>query len=348
MRASRLLSILLLLQTRGRMTAQELAGEVDVSVRTVYRDVEALGAAGVPIYADRGPAGGYQLLDGYRTRLTGLTTDEAESLFLAGIPGPAAELGLGTVLSAAQLKLLAALPPELRSRAGRIRERFYLDAPGWFHDGDKTPYLAAVADAVWNQRRLLVRYRRWSGEVSRTLEPLGVVLKAGLWYLAARASGQVRTYRVSRILDLETLDGRFERPDDFDLAQFWRSWSERFEDSVYRAEAVVRLSPRALGRKLMLLSPAVARAAQASAGPPDADGWVEVVLPIESIEHAVVDLLKLGADAEVVAPPELRQRMAETVDALASIYQTRHPNTDTIAYSDAAHGPTPAKRSGVM
>ncbi|MEA2513935.1 MAG: hypothetical protein QOJ59_3422, partial [Thermomicrobiales bacterium] len=228
MRASRLLSILLLLQTRGRMTAQALADELEVSVRTVYRDVDSLSAAGVPVYGDRGPDGGYQLLDGYRTRLTGLTADEAESLFLAGVPGPAAELGLGTVLAAAQLKLMAALPPELRSRAGRIRERFHLDAPGWFQDAEQPPYLAAVADAVWNQKRLRVRYQRWGGEVERALDPLGLVLKGGAWYLVGAVAGQERTYRISRILELETLDERCERPEGFDLVGYWTTWSEQF------------------------------------------------------------------------------------------------------------------------
>jgi predicted DNA-binding transcriptional regulator YafY len=149
MRASRLVSILLLLQTRGRLTAQQLADALEVSVRTIYRDAESLHTAGVPLYGDSGPAGGYQLLGGYRTRLTGMTAAEAEALSLAGIPRAAAELGLGTVLATAQLKLQAALPAELRERAGRIQERFHLDAPGWYHHGDTSPYLAAVADAVW-------------------------------------------------------------------------------------------------------------------------------------------------------------------------------------------------------
>jgi predicted DNA-binding transcriptional regulator YafY len=323
MRASRLLSVLLLLQTRGRMTARELADELEVSVRTVYRDVDSLGAAGVPVYADRGPAGGYQLLDGYRTRLTGLTPDEAESLFLAGVPGPAAELGLGSVLAAAQLKLLAALPPELRSRAGRIRERFHLDAPGWFHEADQPPYLAAVADAVWNQRALRVRYRRWGGVVTRTIEPLGLVLKGGVWYVVARVGGQERTYRVSSVLELETLPERFPRPEGFDLAGYWRSWSAQFPSRLHRIEAVVRLSPWALELLPHLFDPVTVRAGRERAGAPDEDGWTTMVLPFESVKYARINLLRFGADAEVIGPPELRERMGETAAALVKLYRAR-------------------------
>jgi predicted DNA-binding transcriptional regulator YafY len=322
MRASRLVSLLLLLQARGRMTAQELADELEVSLRTIYRDVESLSAAGVPVYADRGPAGGYQLVDGYRTRLTGLTTEEAESLFLTGMPGPAAELGLGTVLAAAELKLMAALPKGLAERAGRVRERFHLDVPGWFHGGDPTPYLSAVADAVWNQRRLHVHYRRWGSppEVTRILEPLGLVLKAGNWYLIARSDGGDRTYRVDRILKLETLDEVFERPADFDLGEFWRAYLDRFHSNMFNGEAVVRFSPEGMQRIRHLLTPAVIRAAQQNAGEPDEGGWVRTVIPIESVRHAHVELLKFGGDAEVLAPQELRERIAASARAVLDIY----------------------------
>jgi predicted DNA-binding transcriptional regulator YafY len=330
MRASRLLSILLLLQTRGRMTAEELSAELEVSVRTIYRDMDSLGAAGVPLYGDRGPEGGYRLVEGYRTRLTGLSGEEAESLFFAGMPGPAAELGLATTLAAAQLKLLAALPPELRSRAATIGERFLLDAPAWFRQAEPTPHLAAVADAVWNQQRLRIRYRRWGdGEnaVERTLEPLGLVLKAGVWYVVAAVSDHARTYRVSQIRALEALPGRFERPGAFDLPGYWRGWSERFEASLLRVRAVVRLSPRAFERLLPMFGPVAARTARETAGRPDADGWREVTLPVESLEHGAMELLRLGAEAEVVEPAELRRRMRETAEALAGRYSV-NPRLD--------------------
>ena len=177
MRASRLVNLLLILQTRGGLTAAELARELEVSVRTIHRDVEALSAAGVPIYADRGPYGGIRLVDGYRTRLTGMTPDEAEALFMSGMPGPAAELGLGTVVTAARLKVLAALPTELRSRASRLVERFHLDAAGWFQTNQPVPHLATVAESVWEGRQARIEYERGDGAVTRVLGPLGLVLE---------------------------------------------------------------------------------------------------------------------------------------------------------------------------
>jgi predicted DNA-binding transcriptional regulator YafY len=307
------------------MTAQELADELEVSIRTVYRDVEALGSAGVPVYADRGPAGGYRLVDGYRTRLTGLTSEEAETLFLAGLPGPAAELGLGTVVAAAQLKLQAALPPELRSRAGRVRERFHLDTPGWFRHADETPNLTTIADAVWHQRRLDIRYRRWGGqaiEVRRTVDPLGLVLKAGVWYLVARSDGDLRTYRVARVLELAPTDDHFDRPDDFDLTEYWEAWSVLFEQRMYGMRVTVRLSPRGLERASFLLGLVAARALRDADVQPDADGWTTVELPTESLDHAEPDLLRLGPDVVVVGPPELRERVAAAVAAMAAVYLT--------------------------
>ena len=163
MRASRLVNLLLLLQSRGGLTAAELASELEVSVRTVHRDVEELSAAGVPIYADRGPHGGIRLVDGYRTRLTGMTADEAEGLFLAGLPGPAAQLGLGTVVAAAQLKVMAALPTELRSRATRIVERFHLDVSGWFQADEAVPHLTTLSTAVWEGHQVAIVYARGPG-----------------------------------------------------------------------------------------------------------------------------------------------------------------------------------------
>jgi predicted DNA-binding transcriptional regulator YafY len=326
MRASRLVSLLLLLQTRGRMTAQALAEELEVSVRTVYRDVDSLGSSGVPIYADRGPAGGYQLLDGYRTRLTGLTGDEAGTLFLAGVPGPAAELGLGSVLAAAELKLRASLPGELADRADRVRDRFHLDAPGWFRADEPTPCLATVADAVWNERMLQVRYRRWKvpREVTRTLAPLGVVLKGGRWYLVAATGERITAYRVVNILDAEPLPDPVVRPAGFDLAGFWQEWTTKYERSVYTAEATVRMTAAALDRMAFVFPPEMSRVARANAGKPDADGWLHTVVPIESVKHGHIELLKLGADAEVLAPAELRDRFAETARGLAATYLPRH------------------------
>ncbi|MEV4800201.1 YafY family protein [Nonomuraea sp. NPDC049421] len=322
MRASRLLSLLLLLQTRGRMTASEIADELEVSVRTVYRDVEALSAAGVPVYSDRGPAGGYQLLDGYRTRLNGLTAEEASALFLAGLPGPAAELGLGEFAANAELKLLAALPPEPRSQAASMRERFLLDVPGWYRSADDVPHLSEVAEAVWDQRPLHMTYRRWGKqEVDRVIHPYGLVLKGGSWYLvAAPPGGSPRTYRVARILTLETMPGRFARPEGFELAAFWREYAQEFRERMYTAEAVIKLAPGRGDLLAYTMGADVVGAALAAAGEPDPEGWLTLTVPVESLTHARWLLLRMGADVEVLGPPELRTLMSEAVTDLAELY----------------------------
>ncbi|MFE3857944.1 helix-turn-helix transcriptional regulator [Streptomyces griseorubiginosus] len=317
MRSSRLVSILLLLQTRGRMTAAQLAQELEVSVRTVYRDVEALSTAGVPLYGDAGHAGGYRLLDGYRTRLTGLTAAEAEALFLAGAPGPAAELGLGPVLAAAELKVRAALPVELRAHADRISGRFHLDAPGWYAAGEEVPYLPEVAEAVWDNRVLDVVYRRWRAptDVRRRLEPYGLVLKAGRWYVVAGPGP--RTYRVDQILELTVVDQEFSRPEGFDLATYWTAYQRDFHDRLHQGEAVVRLAP---GVKLPGAVPHPTDPDSTDPHSTDPDGWTVARVPIESIEHAQGEFLRLGTDVEVLEPPELRARMARTIAELAERY----------------------------
>ncbi|WP_405532738.1 transcriptional regulator [Streptomyces avidinii] len=319
MRADRLLSLLLLLQNRGRMTAPRLAAELEVSVRTIHRDIEALGASGVPVLADRGPAGGYRLAEGYRTRLTGLTDTQADSLFLAGAPGAARELGLGADLAAAQLKLQAALPAALAERARRIQGRFHLDAPAWFREADPVPHLAQIAQAVWDQYVLRTHYRRWRGEVRRDLHPLGLVLKGGIWYLVAAVEGAVRTYRVSRFLAVDTAQERFERPAGFELAAYWQESTSRLDAVLHQQTAELRLSP--YGQRLLPMQfGAAGTRALTEAGPADADGWVRLCLSVESRSVAVGDLLRLGAEAEVLGPPELRRALTETVTALVARY----------------------------
>lgn len=319
MRASRLVNLLLLLQSRGGMTAGELAAELEVSVRTVHRDVEELSKSGVPIYAERGPHGGVRLVDGYRTRLTGMTAQEAEAVFLSGLPGPAAELGLGTVVAAARLKVLAALPPELRARASRLVERFHLDAAGWFRSGDPVPWLGNLAEAVWETRRVEADYDRGDLRVTRALDPLGLVLKAGLWYLVGRSEDQLRTYRVSRFSRVEILDDRFERPAGFDLAAFWTESSAAFEREAPRVEVDVRLAPGGLDR----LIDAVGRRAVEAAEPlsdTDPGGRPGLRLRLDWPDEVPGMLFVAGEAVEVVGPPELRARLIETAREIVARY----------------------------
>ncbi|KFI07401.1 YafY family protein [Massilia sp. BSC265] len=320
MRASRLLFILTTLQARGHATARALADEYGVSLRTIYRDVDALSAAGIPIYSERGNLGGYRLLDGYRTRLNGMSALEAEALFLGGLSGQAAELGLGAACASARDKLLAALPAEIREGAGRMRLRFHLDVPGWFDASERPACLPRLAEAVWGERPIRIRYRSWKAEKERVLDPLGIVLKGGAWYLVARAGTDVRTYRVSRILELTLLDGRVDHVDDFDLPAYWAENARRFAQEQHPERASVRLSPWGVKMMEAFLPPFAV--AHATIGEAAEDGWRTVVLPVGPVHHAAYELLRFGAHADVLAPEALRIQVARIVSLLAKTYTT--------------------------
>ncbi|MEV6528003.1 WYL domain-containing protein [Streptomyces sp. NPDC051639] len=322
MRAARLIKMVLMLQSRASMTAAELARELEVSERTVARDAQALSEAGVPVYADRGRAGGYRLIGGYRTRLTGLARGEAEALFLSGVPGALREMGLEDTASAARLKVSAALLPSLRDASRTAAQRFHLDAPAWFSEPRAPELLPPVADAVWDDRPVVARYGRDGAEVERTLEPYGLVLKAGVWYLCARVpeAGTFRVYRIDRFTAVGLGEERFRRDEGFDLPGFWEERAEQFARSILRAEAVVRLSPDGVRRLPYAVDPTAARAALDGCGAPDDRGWVTVTLPVESEEVAHTQLTGLGPEVEVLSPAALRERFAADAARSAALY----------------------------
>jgi predicted DNA-binding transcriptional regulator YafY len=322
MRASRLVAILLLLQAKGQLTAAELSGELEVSVRSIQRDIEALSAAGVPVYSERGRAGGYRLVDGYRSRLTGLGSGEAQALVAFGAAGPAHELGLGQALMSAQLKLVAALPASLREQALAAAGRFHLDAPGWFATRRPTPHLEALATGVFGDRVVEASHRSKAGTRQCRLEPLGLVLKAGTWYVIACDGGVVRGYRADRFQRVTVSSQRFTRPGGFDLGAFWASWRERFEGGLPVVVVSARARPGCINRLRRSVEQAHAHKVNWDT-PPDAGGWVPLDLPFEKLEYARVTLLGFGADVEVLSPGELRSQMSATAAHLAELYAER-------------------------
>jgi predicted DNA-binding transcriptional regulator YafY len=321
MRASRLLSIQMLLETHGRMSATTLARTLEVSVRTLHRDIDELTSAGVPVYAERGRTGGFQLLPGWKTTLTGFTPKEAEAVFLAGLAGPAKELGLGPQVASAERKLLAALPAPWRGSAGRIRSRLHLDPVEWYREAEPVPWLPRVAQAVWEERQLAMSYESWSRTARRTVHPLGLVMKAGTWYFAAAREGKVRTWRVASVLDAVLLDAPVQRPRGFDLVEYWRESVRRFEVELFSGEASVAATARGL-TELRRINAALARAAAGVSAPADG-ARVELRIPIESVPHAAGQLLRLCPDVEVLAPGELREAIRERARTAAKVYAAR-------------------------
>jgi predicted DNA-binding transcriptional regulator YafY len=318
MRASRLLAILLTLQNKGRRTAEQLAQQFEISVRTVYRDIDHLSAAGIPVYADRGPNGGFALLDGYRTRLDGLDLREAEAVLLSAVPEALRDLGLGGDVSSARQKLVAALPGPARSKAAIIADRFHVDPLDWYRQSHVVPHLPDVANAVWHGLQLDVTYQSWKGVVQRTISPMGLVMKAGTWYLVAQVKQQTRIFKISGIIAL-TMGEQFARDEPFDLARFWKAHCEHFERSLIQDHAVVMVTPAGL-EQLDMLGAYAANAARKSAGPVEADGRCRVTVPIESPEHAARQLFGFGSELEVISPTSLRDLIEDSIRAIALRY----------------------------
>lgn len=321
MRADRLLSILLLLQVHRRLTAGDLARRLEVSARTIHRDMEALSVAGVPVHAERGAGGGWVLAEDYRTDLTGLDAAEVRALVLARSPRLLADLGLGRAGEAALIKLLAALPAARRRDLEEARQRLHVDASGWDRPEEAALALPTLQAAVWRERKLRFTYGRADGSVvERLVDPLGLVAKGRVWYLvAAVEDGQIRTYRASRVREAAVTDEACTRPSDFDLAEYWARAAADFRAGLPRYPATVRVAPEALAR---------ARHGRGyttieEIGPPDEAGWTELRLNCQTEDEACAYVLGFGARLEVLEPPALRERIIDLAAGVADLYARR-------------------------
>ncbi|TDF91874.1 helix-turn-helix transcriptional regulator [Paenibacillus piri] len=316
MRAERLLTILLCLQRYGKMTTRELAEKTEVSERTIARDMEALSAAGIPVFAYRGAAGGWSLSEGYRTNLTGLKAEEIQSLLLMNPSGIMNDLGLGSEFEAAFLKLLASLPPSLQRDAQFMRERIHVDGAGWHQSEESFPYLAAVQEAIWEQKQLCIRYPKADGYSERIVDPYGLVAKGGAWYLVAQTDEGMRSFRVSRIQNAQVTGESFARPDEFDLAAYWDQSTRAYKAAMPSYPAVIRIQEPQLARirwfryvKVQAVRPA------------DNDGWLEADIQFETLESACEIILSLSPFIRVEQPTELVSLVRSRLQASFALYE---------------------------
>ncbi|MBV9928794.1 MAG: YafY family transcriptional regulator [Acidobacteria bacterium] len=321
MRADRLVSIMLLLQIYRRLTAAELARRLEVSERTIHRDMEALSTAGVPVTALRGTGGGWALVDGYRTNLTGLNAAEVQTLFSGLPPRLLTDLGLGREAGAAQVKLLAALPAASRADAEYARRRVHVDVAGWNGADEQVPHLHTIQEAVWRGRKLFFAYGGDCTEAAeRAVDPLGLVAKGGVWYLVARAAdGEVRSYRVARVTRARVSEETCERPEGFDLAAFWAGSVTRFKSGGPRFYATFRAH-----KSVLHLVPYAGRFSRVeSIGETDAEGWANVALRFQFEEDACAFALGFGAKVELVEPAELRVKVIRMAEEVLAFYKGR-------------------------
>lgn len=317
MRADRLLSILLLLQVHRRITAGELAKRLEVSERTIYRDMEALGHAGIPVVAERGTGGGWQLLEPYRTNLTGLNESEIFTLFLSQPSHLLSDLGLRGASESVFIKLLAALPSMHRHDAEFARQRIYIDTAGWFDSKDSVPWLIPLQEAIWQERKLYLTYQRSDDVVvERVVDPLGLVAKGSGWYFVASVDGSPRTYRVSRVRGVCMAEGPCSRPQDFDLATYWKASMTSFRANLPSYPVVVRVSPEGLHQIYR-----IGRVRFEQQGEADEDGYVRLCLLFEYPEEAASYLLGLSVQVEIIEPLEVRDMIVQTAERALAYYK---------------------------
>lgn len=333
MRADRLLSILLLLQTRQRMTARELAQRLEVSERTILRDMSALGYAGIPVRAERGAGGGWMLLDSYRTTLTGLKESEVQALFLTRPQRLLADLGLDKAAEVGLLKLLAALPSASRRGAQDISQRIHVDVGGWRRAEEATPHLPILQEAVWQGQRLRMVYQRGDESVvERVVDPLGLVAKGSVWYLVAGVGGEPRSYRVSRVREAALLEEPCTRPEGFDLVTWWERSTAEFRAALPRYPATLRVQASLLGR----LRQGERYTQLEAEETPDAAGWAQVEMRFEEEHDAVEFILSFGDRIAVIAPDRLRALVIEQAEEILARYRQANVATDRAAPGDGS------------
>ena len=321
MRADRLLSLLMLLQTRGQMSARDLADELEVSERTIYRDITALSASGIPVYASRGPGGGVRLIEEYRTTLTGLTPDETRALFMMNIPAPPTQLGMDEKFKGALLKLSASLPDTRRAEEERTRQRILLDSSWWFQSEQDVPCLQTIQQALWQDRclHIKVRWEFFNTEFEQEAEPYGLVAQANIWYLVHGRGGTPHVTRVSQIVEAEITSGNFTRPPEFQLEAFWKNWCREYESQPPFC-ARVRVAPEAIPMLAEYVGDR-ARGQLPRSHNPDDDGWVTLDLPFESFVADRSRLLGLGRAVEVLEPETLRKSLIDFAEQIVRFYK---------------------------